>query len=171
MRTAANLDALRATGDVDGGQRIIDFRYDLLDADNMTVGDITDLVLSGRIDVFIDTTPGAQPYIKSGQVNGIGLLAPRRRVSAPDFPTMAERGVPGLEIESWVGVFAPTGTPSAVIAKLQQEIAAAMPELAPRFIAAGGEPLSIPTDKVQAQVLGDHAKWLPIVQGMNITLD
>jgi len=128
-------------------------------------------VLSGRIDVFIDTTPGAQPYIQSGQVNGIGLLAPRRRVSAPDFPTMAERGVSGLDVESWVGVFAPAGTPPAIVARLQKEIEAAMPELTPRFIAAGGEPLSIPADKVQAQVLADHAKWLPIVRGMNITLD
>lgn len=50
MRTAENLDALRATGSVDGGRRIVDFRYELLDSNNVVIGDVTDLVLDGRID-------------------------------------------------------------------------------------------------------------------------
>src|SRR5207245_2706787 len=67
-------------------------------------------VLSGRVDLFFDSTPSALNYIKSGQVRGIGILTAKRNPQAPDVPTMTESGVPGLEIDSWIGLFAPAGT-------------------------------------------------------------
>src|SRR5262249_3772900 len=90
-------------------------------------------VLAGRVDLFVDSTPAVVPYVKSGQVKGIAILAPRRNPQIPDVPTMTESGVPGLEIESWIGLFAPAGTPPAAVARLQQEILPAPPEPKPRF--------------------------------------
>ena len=56
-------------------------------------------ILSGRVDLFFDSTPSALNYIKSGQVRGIGILTAKRNPQAPDVPTMTESGVPGLEID------------------------------------------------------------------------
>src|SRR5262245_27308977 len=64
-------------------------------------------ILAGRVDLFFDSTPSALNYIKSGQVRGIGILTAKRNPQAPDVPIMTESGVPGLEIDSWIGLFAP----------------------------------------------------------------
>ncbi len=56
-------------------------------------------ILAGRVDLFVDSTPAALPYVKGGQVKGLGVLARTRHPQMPDVPTMTEAGVPGLEIE------------------------------------------------------------------------
>ena len=63
-------------------------------------------LLSGRVDLFVDSTPAAMPYIKSGQAKGIGILA-ASAARMPDVPTMTESGVPGLEINSSIGISRP----------------------------------------------------------------
>ena len=72
-------------------------------------------LLGGRVDLFFDSTPAALPYVKSGQAKGIGILTAKRNPQIPDVPTMTESGVGGLEIDSWIGLFAPAKTPPAVL--------------------------------------------------------
>jgi tripartite-type tricarboxylate transporter receptor subunit TctC len=128
-------------------------------------------LLSGRVDLFVDSTPAALPYIKSGQAKGLGILAAKRSPQAPDVPTMTEAGVPGLEIDSWIGLFAPAKTPAAAIARLQHEIAQSLPELKPRFDTAGGEPMDVPPDQLKAMVKADYDKWTKIIKDAGIRLD
>jgi tripartite-type tricarboxylate transporter receptor subunit TctC len=128
-------------------------------------------LLSGRVDLFFDSTPAAMPYIKSGQAKGIAILTAKRNPSLPDVPTMTESGIPGLEIDSWIGLFAPANTPPAVIARLQQEIAAALPELKPRFETSGGELMQMPPDKLKNFINSEYDRWLNIIREAGITLD
>ena len=128
-------------------------------------------LLSGRVDLFVDSTPAALPYVKSGQAKGIAVLAKKRSPEAPDMPTMTEAGVPGLEIDSWIGIFAPAKTPPEVIALLQKHIAAAGPEMKPRLAAAGGELMEVPPEQLQSVVKADTDKWLKIIRDANIHLD
>jgi tripartite-type tricarboxylate transporter receptor subunit TctC len=128
-------------------------------------------ILAGRVDLFFDSTPAALPYVKGGQVKGLGVLASKRHPQMPDVPTMTEAGVPGLEIDSWIGLFAPAKTPPAVIARLQQEIAQALPELKPRFESSGGEPVEIPPDKLNAFVRSEYERWLKVIRDAGISLD
>lgn len=128
-------------------------------------------VLAGRVDLFFDSTPAALPYVKSGQVKGIAVLAPKRNPQMPDVPTMTEAGVPGLEIDSWIGLFAPARTPPAVIARLQREIAQSYAELKPRFEASGGELMEMPPDKLNAFVKSEHDKWIKVILEAGISLD
>jgi tripartite-type tricarboxylate transporter receptor subunit TctC len=128
-------------------------------------------LLSGRVDLFVDSTPAALPYIKSGQAKGLGILAAKRSPQAPDVPTMTEAGVPGLEIDSWIGLFAPAKTPATAIARLQHEIALSLPELRPRFDTAGGEPMDVPPDQLKAMVKADYDKWTKIIKDAGIRLD
>jgi tripartite-type tricarboxylate transporter receptor subunit TctC len=128
-------------------------------------------LIAGRVDLFFDSTPAALPYIKGGQAKGIGILTAKRSPQAPDVPTMTESGVTGLEIDSWIGLFAPAKTPPAVIARLQKEIAAALPELKPRFNTAGGEPMDVPSDQLKGIVKAEYDRWIKIIKDAGITLD
>jgi tripartite-type tricarboxylate transporter receptor subunit TctC len=127
--------------------------------------------LSGRVDLFFDSTPAALPYIKSGQVKGIAILTAKRHADAPNVPTMTESGVPGLEIDSWIGIFAPAKTPPSVIALLRKHIAEAGPEMKPQLAKVGGELMDVPPDKIAAVVKADYDKWLKIIKNAGIHLD
>ena len=98
----------------------------------------TDL-LAGRVDLFFDSIAAGLPYVQSGQARGIAVLSSKRSPLAPDVPTMSEAGVPGLDVDSWLGIFAPAKTPPEAIAKLRREIRAALPDLKERFEKSGGE--------------------------------
>lgn len=128
-------------------------------------------LLAGRVQLFFDSTPAALPYIKSGQAKGIGILTARRNPQIPDVPTMTESGISGLEIDSWIGLFAPAKTPPAVIARLRQEIAHVLPELKTRFEASGGELIDMPSEKLDGFVRAEYDKWTGIIREAGIQLD
>jgi len=128
-------------------------------------------VASGRVHLLFDSTPAALPYVKSDQVKGLAVLAAKRNPQMPDVPTMTEAGVPGLEIDSWIGLFAPARTPPVAIARLRQAIAQSLAELKPRFEANGGELMEIPFDQLDAFVRSEHARWIKVIQDAGISLD
>jgi tripartite-type tricarboxylate transporter receptor subunit TctC len=128
-------------------------------------------LLSGRVDLFFDSTAAALPYIKTGQVRGIATLTSKRDKQAPDMPTMTEAGVPGLEIESWIGLFAPAKTPPAAIERLQKEIAAIIPDMKERFETIGGDVMVMPPEKLKEFVRSEHDKWTRIIKDAGIVLD
>ncbi len=109
----------------------------------------TDL-LAGRIDLFFDSMAAGLPYVVSGQARGIAVLASKRNPLAPDVPTLSEAGVPGIDVDSWLGIFAPAKTPPAVLAKLRSEIRAALPDVKDRFEKSGGEVWDMPNDKLDS---------------------
>jgi tripartite-type tricarboxylate transporter receptor subunit TctC len=89
----------------------------------------------------------------------------------PHVPTMTESGVRGLEVDSWIGLFAPAKTPPDIIARLQQEIAQASAELKPRFETNGGELMTTPPERLKDFVAAELAKWLKLIQDTGIRLD
>src|SRR5258706_4997557 len=93
----------------------------------------TDL-LAGRIDLFFDSIAAALPYVQSGQARGIAVLSSKRSPLAPDVPTMSEAGVPGLDVDSWLGIFAPARAPPEGNAKLRREIPGSLPEVKERVL-------------------------------------
>lgn len=128
-------------------------------------------LLPGRVDLFFDSITGALPHIKAGRAKGIAILASKRSPILPDVPTMTESGVPNLEIDSWVGLFAPAKTPPAIIARLQREIAAALPELKERIEASGGTVVDMAPDKLGAFIKVESDRWLQIIRETGIQLD
>ena len=128
-------------------------------------------LLAGRVDLFFDSTPAAIPHIKSGSAKGLVVVGKARNPQIPDVPTIAEAGVSGLDIDSWIGIFAPAKTPPEVIARLQREIAASAGEIRPRLEAAGGEMMEVPPEKLQGLIRADYDKWLAVIKEAGITLD
>lgn len=130
----------------------------------------TDL-LAGRVDVFFDSIAAGLPYVQSGQARGIAVLSAKRSALAPDVPTMSEAGVPGLDVDSWLGIFAPAKTPPQAIAKLRREIRAALPELKERFEKSGGEAFDVPDDKLDGFVASEYENWTKLIRETGIKLD
>jgi len=130
----------------------------------------TDL-LAGRIDLFFDSMAAGLPHVVSGQARGIAVLSSKRSPLAPDVPTLSEAGVPGIDVDSWLGIFAPAKTPPEIIAKLRGEIRAALPDLKERFEKSGGEVWDLPSERLDAFVASEYATWTKLIREAGIKLD
>jgi tripartite-type tricarboxylate transporter receptor subunit TctC len=130
----------------------------------------TDL-LAGRIDLFFDSIAAGLPYVQSGQARGIAVLSSRRSPLAAEVPTMSEAGVPGLDVDSWLGIFAPAKTPPEIIARLRGDIRASLPDLKERFEKSGGEVWDMPNDRLDGFVLSEYENWTKLIREAGIKLD
>ena len=99
-------------------------------------------LVGGQIDMVFETVAAARPLIDGQRVKTLGVTAKRPLSSLPGVAPLAELGVPGFEMQSWQGVFAPAGTPAPIIDRLAREIAAvlALPDVQQRLRAMGVEP-------------------------------
>jgi tripartite-type tricarboxylate transporter receptor subunit TctC len=95
-------------------------------------------MLAGRVDLLFDSAAAARPFIAANKVRGVALLAPLRYPTMPDLPTIGEAGLPRLDTESWIGLFAPAGTPPQVLDRLRSATRIAADELKPQFEKSGG---------------------------------
>ncbi|OWT61724.1 Bug family tripartite tricarboxylate transporter substrate binding protein [Candidimonas nitroreducens] len=114
----------------------------------------------------------ALPYIKDKRIKGIAVTSGKRSPLAPELPSMAET-VPGLEMESWYGVFAPAGTPKAVVDKLAAAISAAMksPAMKKRLELIGAIPVGGSPAEFKTLISNDLDKWGKLVKPLNIRRD
>jgi tripartite-type tricarboxylate transporter receptor subunit TctC len=80
-------------------------------------------LIGGDVQVMFMTPPSSLPFVEAGKIRAIGYTGTKRFERLPDVPTLAETGVPGMEVlSSWTGMFAPARTPAAVLARLHEEI-------------------------------------------------
>lgn len=75
-------------------------------------------LLAGRVSMMLETIPTALPLVRSGGMRAIGVTVKERSASAPEIPTLAESGLPDFDVSAWTGLFAPAGTPRAIIERL-----------------------------------------------------
>ncbi len=75
-------------------------------------------VISGQVQMTVATPPSVMSHIQAGKLRGLAIAAKRRSPLLPDVPTSAEAGFPGFELEAWVALFAPTGTPPEAVKRL-----------------------------------------------------
>ncbi len=127
-------------------------------------------LLAGRIDMFIGAVNSLLPLIQEGKLRALGITARKRIASLPDVPTMAEAGLPGVEVNSAVGIVAPAGTPPEIVATLNREIGAiiATPEFHQRMAAIGVDVLGTSAADYAAMLKDDYAKWAKVVQAARI---
>jgi len=130
-------------------------------------------LIAGHVKVSFDTTPAAMPHVKSGRLRGLAAAAPQRLASLPDLPTAAEAGVPGYTMSSWYGVFAPGGTPVAVVRRIHAEVNRAMelPEVKAQMAELGTDGARTPTpDAFGGMFRSEYARYAKLVRdtGMKI---
>ncbi len=130
-------------------------------------------VLSGQVQVFMTTPPSVMGHVQSGKLKGLSVTSTARHPSLPQVPTTAEAGLKGFELEAWVGIFAPAGTPPDVINKLSAGIKQALelPETRTRAAAAGIDLRYQPPAQLEALVQRETAFWAKTIQAAKITAE
>ena len=130
-------------------------------------------LLSEQIDMMIDPASGTLPQVRAGKIKAYAVTDDHRLAAAPDIPTAAEAGLPGFEIVNWQGFFAPKGTPSAVVERLNAAIVETMadPAVRSRLMDLGQE--IFPRDQQTPAALGainkaDIERWWPIIKAAGV---
>jgi tripartite-type tricarboxylate transporter receptor subunit TctC len=100
---------------------------------------------AGRLAFTFNTLTLALPYIRDARVLVLGVSSPRRTSLLPDVPTIAESGVPGFEFNFWNGLWAPAGTPAAIVEKISRDLMqiVATSEVRERLARLGAEPMTM----------------------------
>jgi tripartite-type tricarboxylate transporter receptor subunit TctC len=130
-------------------------------------------VLSGQVQVFITTPPSVMQHVQSGKLKALAVTSKTRHPMMPDVPTTAEAGVPGFELDAWVGLFAPAGTPPEVVSRLTESVkkAASTPEAKQRAALQGVELSYLPPAELDKLVRRELDYWGKVIRTANITLD
>jgi tripartite-type tricarboxylate transporter receptor subunit TctC len=123
-------------------------------------------VLGGQLEMMFDAIPTMSEHIKTGRVKALATTGKVRSATLPDVPTMSEAGVPGYEATIWLGLMAPKGTPPAIVAKLNAELAkiTSNPEIRRAWSAQGTTAMTMGVDEFARYMTEDIAKWARIVK-------
>src|SRR6266853_1441188 len=129
-------------------------------------------LMSGIIKVSFVGTPIAIPHMKSGRLNALGVSTAKRSPEMAEVPTIAEAGVPGYEATVWIGMVAPAGTPSEIVAKLNGEIGKLIrTDDVKRLLAPTGmEPDPDTAAQFGAYLKVDYDKWGKVVRDSGATV-
>ncbi len=132
---------------------------------------VTDL-LGGRINVMFSPALVVTPHIAAGTLRVIGTTGSARSALFPDFPTVAETGLPGYSSLGWFGLFAPAGTPREIVAKISADTRTvlSLPDAKQRLAEQGAEPAPSTPNAFAAFVNSDVAKWLDLAHQAGIKL-
>jgi len=119
------------------------------------------------------TSATAGPLYRAGKLKFLAIAAPKRLPAYKDVPTVAEAGLSGFELESWVALYAPAGTPPAVLQKLSQDVKRSMdlPETKQRADAAGIEVRLLSPADTTRQLERETIDWGRAIKAANIKMD
>ncbi|MET0733251.1 MAG: tripartite tricarboxylate transporter substrate binding protein, partial [Casimicrobiaceae bacterium] len=122
-------------------------------------------VVGGSVSMTFDNITTAWPLAKNGNLRAIAVTTAKRSSIAPDVPTLAESGLPGYEVGSWQGVFAPAGTPPEIVKRLNAEMVKIvnMPDVKEKLTALGAEPVGNTPEEFSAMVKAEVVKWADVV--------
>ena len=128
-------------------------------------------LLGGTLSVAVDNITTVIPHIKAGKLRALAVTTAQRSSSAPDVPTMAESGLAGYELSSWQAVFAPAGTPKAIVERLYTEIGKIlkMPDVAKRLTELGLDISGMPPAELAALIRADVPRLGKVVKDSGAT--
>ena len=133
------------------------------------VGDL----LVGQIHMIIDNLPNVRQHIQQGTLKALAVTTQARSPAMPDLPTMIELGYPDFSISSWVALYAPTGTPADRMARLSQELQAALatPAVRERLTGAGMNVRPLDAGQLRAFMDTEIERWAKVVKASGARID
>lgn len=133
---------------------------------------VTDVV-AGQIQVVSAGFPSVINFVKAGRLRPIAVTSQVRSPLLPDVPTANESGLPGYNVTSWYGLFAPPGTPTAIVDKLNAEVAAVLkaPDVTERLAAMGAQAAPTTPEEFGRIVRSEIARWAPVVKASGASVN
>ena len=127
----------------------------------------------GQLNFMIGDLPTLLPLVRSGKLRALAATSARRSVRLPELPTVAESGLAGYEVVSWQGLFAPAGTPVAVVSRLNAEAARvlAAADVQARLVEAGNDIVAAGPQEYAAHVRSELAKWTAVAKAAGAKVD
>jgi tripartite-type tricarboxylate transporter receptor subunit TctC len=128
-------------------------------------------LLAGRVQFMFATIPSVIQYIQAGKLMPIAVSSQKRSRSLPEVPTVSERGIANFDTGSWFGLFAPKGTPEAVMTRLNDTVneILAMPSVERQMVREGADPAGGTTAAFRQFVQSEYEKWKLIVRESGAT--
>jgi len=129
-------------------------------------------LIPGRVDVMFNLLTSSLPLIKAGKIRGLAMATPERVAVMPDLPTVAEAGVPGFDVSSWIGLLVPVKTPPQIVSKLHADTVAALGDPATRqqLEKMGVVAVASTPGELAAQLKADMVKWGPVIKDAGISI-
>ncbi len=123
-------------------------------------------LISGQVALMFTTTQGIAPHLDNGKLRLLATGSERRAGAFAQTPTLIESGYPGLVMTGWTGLFAPTGTPPEIVAKLSREVVRtlSLPEIRERMASQGSEAVASTPEVFSAFVKAEAAKWQKVIR-------
>ena len=133
----------------------------------------TQALMAGDTQFMFDNLANAMAQVKGGKLRALAVTTAKRSALAPELPTMAEAGLPGFDISTWYGLFAPTGTPPAIVAKWNADVTRIlnMPDVRARFVADGAEPAPNSPEQFAQFIAAELTKYARIVKVSGAKVD
>lgn len=130
-------------------------------------------VLGGTVPLMFSNLPAVLPHIRSGRLQALGVTDTVRDAVAPEIPTLAEQGVPGVVVTSWYGLLAPAGTSPELLAQLHKDAseALAQPAVREQLRAQGLSPVGLKPAEFAAHIRAETATWARIIKARQISAE
>ena len=127
-------------------------------------------VIAGQTQLIITSLVSVMPHVKSGRLKLLGVSTLKRNANLPEVPTISESGVPGYDTYIWWGLFAPLGTPAAVVSRIHTEAMAVMasPEMQKRLDEQGGVTRNMSPAEFGKLMESETEKWVKVIQAAGI---
>lgn len=136
-------------------------------------GPLTNDLVAGHVMLAFNTVPPAIGNIQSGKIKAIAVCAPVRLAVAPDVPTAAEAGLPGLDVVLYYGLLAPAGTPPAIVQRLNKELRQIVDsdEMKSRLISDGGAAMPSTPEEYATNIEREEGKWRTLVDKLGLKIE
>ena len=136
-------------------------------------GPLTNDLVGGHVMLAFNTLPPAIGNIEAGNLRAIAVAAPQRLAAIPNVPTVAESGLPGLDIVQYYGLAAPAGTPRSIIDRINKELRhiVTSDDIKKRIVADGGGPLASSPEDYATNIQREEGRWASLVRKLGLTVN